>query len=122
MKDIELQAERKAFEAWYEAYCMPSEADWFRRDVDDESEYHHAITSDAWAAWQARAIESAATAPLLARIAELKLENAELVKALEEARKQMEAQKDEWLSWEAKRRDLEKDAERYRRLRHACCE
>lgn len=54
-----------------------------------------------------RAIESAATAPLLARIAELERE-------LEEARKQMERQKDEWLSWEAKRRALEVDAGRWR--------
>lgn len=80
MNETELQAERKAFEAWYEAYCMPSEADWFRRDADDENEYHHAITADAWAAWQARAIEAAATAPLLAEIERLTRE-------LEEARK-----------------------------------
>lgn len=53
--DQEAMNEREAFEAWYEAYCMPSEADWFRLDADDENEYHHAITADAWAAWQARA-------------------------------------------------------------------
>lgn len=35
--------------------------------------------------------------------------NAELVK-------QNEAQKDEWLSWEAKRRELEREAARWRRL------
>ena len=39
---------------------------------------------------------------------------AELERQLVEARKQMEAQKDEWLSWEAKRKALEKDAERWR--------
>lgn len=55
MKDIELQSERKAFETWYEDYCMPVEADWFRRSVDNENEYHHVVTADAWAAWQARA-------------------------------------------------------------------
>ena len=58
----------------------------------------------------ARAIEAAATAPLMERIAELE-------RQLEEARKQMEAQKNEWLSWEAKRKALEKDAERYRWIR-----
>ena len=52
-------------------------------------------------------IEAAATEPLLQRIAELE-------RQLLEARKQMEAQKDEWLSWEAKRKALEKDAERWR--------
>lgn len=36
--------------------------------------------------------------------------NAELVK-------QNEAQKDEWLSWEAKRKGLEREAERYRWVR-----
>lgn len=41
-------------------------------------------------------------APLIARVAELERQN--------------EAQKDEWLSWEAKRAALEKDAERYRWL------
>lgn len=34
----------------------------------------------------------------------------ELIAQLEDARTQMERQKDEWLSWEAKRRDLEKAA------------
>ena len=34
----------------------------------------------------------------------------ELIAKLEEAQAQMERQKDEWLSWEAKRRDLEKAA------------
>ena len=38
----------------------------------------------------------------------------ELERQLEEARKQMDAQKDEWLSWEAKRRELEVDAGRWR--------
>ena len=33
---------------------------------------------------------------------------------LEKVRQQMEAQKDEWLSWEAKRSALEKDAGRWR--------
>lgn len=42
-------------------------------------------------------------APLIARVAELQRQN--------------EAQKDEWLSWEAKRAALEKDAARYRWLR-----
>lgn len=81
----------------------------------------------------ARAIESAATDPLLQRIAHLEATAsanygrghadahsmlseriAELERQLEEARKQMEAQKDEWLSWEAKRRELEADAGRWR--------
>lgn len=35
---------------------------------------------------------------------------AELERQLEEARKQMEAQKNEWLSWEAKRKTFEEDA------------
>jgi hypothetical protein len=48
-------AERAAFEAWYEAYCMPGEADWFRRDPEDPDEYDMTNTSSAWAAWQARA-------------------------------------------------------------------
>ncbi len=71
----------------------------------------------------ARAIESAATAPLLARIAELERECVSLRNTLEQARQQMERQKDEWLSWEAKRKTLEaaaveleavrKDAERW---------
>lgn len=42
---------------------------------------------------------------------------AELERQLEEARKQMEVQKEEWLAWEAKRKALEKDAERWA---HAC--
>ena len=41
----------------------------------------------------------------------------ELERQLEEARKKIDAQKDEWLSWEAKRKVLEKDADRYRWLR-----
>lgn len=53
----------------------------------------------------ARAIESAACADRDARIAELE-------RQLAEVRKQMDAQKDEWLSWDAKRKELEKDAER----------
>lgn len=83
----------------------------------------------------ASAIEAAATEPLLKRIAEFEQNNRdlsddvqifrkhamnekdariELERQLVEARKQMEAQKDEWLSWEAKRKALEKDAERWR--------
>lgn len=42
-------------------------------------------------------------APLIARVAELERQN--------------EAQKDEWLSWDAKRSALEKDAARYRLVR-----
>lgn len=57
-----------------------------------------------------RAIESAATEPLLAEIERL-------TRQLEEARKQMERQKDEWLSWESKRKALEQDAERYQAIR-----
>ncbi len=45
----------------------------------------------------ARAIESAATAPLLARIAELERECVSLRNTLEQARQQMERQKDELL-------------------------
>ena len=51
-----------------------------------------------------RAIESAATAPLLEQIAQLEQQ-------LAEAKRQMESQKDEWLAWDAKRTALEKDAE-----------
>ena len=40
-----------------------------------------------------------------------------LSEELEKVRKQMEAQKDEWLSWDAKRKTLEMDAERWA---HAC--
>lgn len=57
----------------------------------------------------ARAIEAAACADRDARIAELERELAEL-------RKQMDAQKDKWLSWDAKRSALEKDAGRYWQL------
>lgn len=42
---------------------------------------------------------------------------AELEQQLSEARKQMEAQKEEWFSWESKRKALEQDAERYQLLR-----
>lgn len=42
-------------------------------------------------------------------------ENAEALVA--DLRKQNEAQKDEWLSWAAKRDGLEKDAERYQQVR-----
>lgn len=49
------QQERSAFERWYEGHCLPGEADWFRRDADDPSEYDHGHTSEAWAGWQARA-------------------------------------------------------------------
>ena len=49
------QQERSAFERWYEGYCLPGEADWFRRDADDPDEYKHGHTSEAWAGWQARA-------------------------------------------------------------------
>ncbi len=42
---------------------------------------------------------------------------AELRKQLEQAQAQMERQKDEWLSWHAKRESLEADAVRYRWLR-----
>lgn len=49
------------------------------------------------------AIESAACAERDKRIAELERE-------LEQARQQMERQKDEWLSWEAKRKALESAA------------
>ena len=50
-----------------------------------------------------RAYAQAYAAPLIARVAELQRQN--------------EAQKDEWLSWDAKRAALEKDAARYRWLR-----
>ena len=47
------EAKREAFERAYEAYCMPAEADWFRREDDDPDDYYHATTHDAWWAWQA---------------------------------------------------------------------
>jgi hypothetical protein len=47
----------------------------------------------------------AGRAPLLERIAELE-------RQLEQARSQMESQKDEWLSWESKRKDMEREAAR----------
>lgn len=43
----------------------------------------------------------------------------ELIAQLEEASAQMERQKDEWLSWEAKRRDLEKAAAELEALKKA---
>jgi uncharacterized protein (UPF0335 family) len=46
---------------------------------------------------------------LQAEVERLTAENAEL-------RKNMEKQKDTWLSWEGKRRDLEKDAERWQQI------
>ena len=84
----------------------------------------------------ASAIESAACAERDARIAHLEATAsanykrgyddahsmlveriAELEQELEKVRQQMEAQKAEWLSWEAKRKTLEMDAERWA---HAC--
>lgn len=48
-------SERKAFEEWFEADCMPLEADWFTRDLNDASEYRHEATAHAWRGWAARA-------------------------------------------------------------------
>lgn len=82
----------------------------------------------------ARAIESAACADRDARIAQLEQRNRDLYedvrrfkeyalsekdarmaleRELAEVRKQLDAQKDEWLSWDAKRSALEKDAGRF---------
>ena len=87
----------------------------------------------------ASAIESAACAERDARIAHLEATAsanykrgyddahsmlveriAELEQELEKVRQQMEAQKDEWLSWEAKRKTLEMDAERLDFITSAC--
>lgn len=43
---------RAAFEAWFEADALPSEADWFRREDDNPNEYYHGVTHRAWLAWQ----------------------------------------------------------------------
>lgn len=51
--------EREAFEAWYEAYCMPGESDWFRRDPEWPDEYEWTHTSEAWNGWKARAATEA---------------------------------------------------------------
>lgn len=51
--------EREAFERWFEADAMPSEADWFKREKDEPEEYAQLSTHAAWAAWQARAALSA---------------------------------------------------------------
>ena len=40
-----------------------------------------------------------------------------ITEKLEQARQQMESQKDEWLAWEAKRKDIENDAARWREWR-----
>jgi hypothetical protein len=47
------QAEREAFEAWYEDDAMPAESNWFKRDADGDYVIDHVDTS--WYAWQARA-------------------------------------------------------------------
>ena len=44
---------RKRFEDWYEAYAMPLEADWFRRDPEYPDEYKD--VQGEWEAWQAGA-------------------------------------------------------------------
>lgn len=44
---------REAFEREYEAYCLPAEADWFRREEGDPDEYYHATTAVAWWGFQA---------------------------------------------------------------------
>ena len=106
------KAEQKAVETVIPLLTAAIQAGTASRDIDDEKN---------------KAV-AAATAPLLARIAELERLRSEdhahaldlaaeierLTPQLAEARKQMEAQKDEWLSWEAKRRDLEADAGRWR--------
>lgn len=79
-----------------------------KQEVGASDEYW--ATSKTFILAIARAIETAACAERDARIAELE-------RQLAEARKQMEIQKDEWLSWEAKRKALGRDAERYRWLR-----
>jgi len=97
----------------------------------------------------ARAVEAAATAPLLERIAGLERQLAQpcrhdlqaegkhptpcarfceatafritirgLERQLEQARSQMESQKNEWLSWESKRKHLERDATRWKTIAH----
>lgn len=103
--------------------------------IDEEwFEVHHlSINNVAKARLFAHAIESAACADRDARIAELEQRNRDLhedvqrfkehalsekdarmalERELAEVRKQMEAQKDKWLSWDAKRSALEKDAGR----------
>jgi hypothetical protein len=53
--------QRERFEAWYAAWSMPAESDWFRKEEDGE--YFWPTTHNAWYAWQAAeaaALESAA--------------------------------------------------------------
>jgi flagellar biosynthesis chaperone FliJ len=64
---------------------------------------------DATILWQAQQISNH-----LDQIALLQQQVLHLTHQLSEARKQMESQKDEWLSWEAKRSAIERDAAPYR--------
>lgn len=45
--------DRKAFEAWFEGYCLPGESDWFKRDPTDPEDYDFTPTQHAWDGWQA---------------------------------------------------------------------
>lgn len=53
---IDEEKERKDFEEWYAADCMPAEADWFKRDPEEPTEYFHGSTQSAWSGWLKRAI------------------------------------------------------------------
>lgn len=44
---------RQAFETWFEASAMPSEADWFRRDPNNPDEYNLSFVAHAWDGFQA---------------------------------------------------------------------
>ena len=44
---------RQAFERWFEASAMPSEADWFRRDSRYPEEYALSFVAHAWDGFKA---------------------------------------------------------------------
>ena len=53
---IDQEKERKDFEEWYAADCLPAEADWFKRDPEEPTEYFHGDTQSAWNGWLKRAM------------------------------------------------------------------
>lgn len=43
---------RGQFEKWYEAFLMPAEADWFKRDTDFPEMYDSDDVEATWDGWQ----------------------------------------------------------------------
>jgi len=44
---------RQEFEKWFEAWAMPCESDWFRRDPLDSDDYDNSTVSHAWEGFKA---------------------------------------------------------------------